>query len=307
LHAWFRRSGQVNNSRVRIGSRLNFRDNERARLIVLGGPSLYQPLREGILAYYREHGISWWGGGDGPTENPISSQIACINHLEPARLSSELALDLARKHVPNAITVLPIDGGFLAYEWIGKCNYLNEWNWSPTSRGHHVTSLDAVMAVKRANGTICILVIEWKYTEAYKYGVSLATSKRGTSRIEIYRALLEHADSPIRPGEHERLFFDPFDQLMRQTLLAWQMVKHGEFGATEWLHLHVAPLANEELLGMVTSPMLADFGDMASAWRSVLKRPELYSLVTPETMIPHAPVDRGHRDWRQWLCERYGT
>lgn len=305
MHAWFRANRQVNN-RVRIGSRLNYRENERARLIVLGGPSLYQPFLEGILAYYREHGISWWGGGDEPTENPISSQVACINHLEPARLSSDLALNFARKHIPDAIAVLPIEDGFLAYEWIGKCNYLNEWNWSPTSRGRNVTSLDAVMALKRENGTICILVIEWKYTECYKYGLSLAVSKRGTRRIEIYRALLEHADSPVRLGEHERLFFDPFDQLMRQTLLAWQMVKHGEFGATEWLHLHVAPPANEELLGIVTSPSLTKFGDMASAWRSVLKRPELYSLVTSETMIPNISVDSEYGAWREWLHERYG-
>jgi hypothetical protein len=220
------------NDRVHISSKFNYRENERARLSVLGGPSLYRPFLEGVLTYYREHGISWWGGGDEPTENPISSQLACINHLEPVRLSSDLALNLARKHIPDAIAVLPIDDCFLAYEWIGRCNYLNEWKWSPASRGRNVTSLDAVMALKRENGTICILVIEWKYTERYKYGLSLAVSKRGTRRIEIYRALLEDSDSPIHLGEHERLFFDPFDQLMRQTLLAWQMVKHGEFGAT---------------------------------------------------------------------------
>ena len=57
--------------------------SEKKRLAVLGGPSLYPGFREGILAYYRAHGIAWWGGGEGPTESVISSQVACINHLEP--------------------------------------------------------------------------------------------------------------------------------------------------------------------------------------------------------------------------------
>ena len=301
------RERSAENSRGRIGSGNNYRENERARLVLCGGPSLYKPFREGILAYYRQHEISWWGGGDRPTENPISSQVACINHLEPARLSGELALDLARKHVADAIEVLPIEDGFLAYEWVGDCNYLNEYRWTPTSRGRNVTSLDAVMAVKRENGIVCILAIEWKYTECYEYGVSLAVSKRGTPRIETYRPLLEHVDSPIRLGEHERLFFDPIDQLMRQTLLVWQMVEHREFGATEWLHLHVVPSANEALLGMVTSPKLARFEDMASAWRSVLKRPERYELVTPESMTPEVSIDSENGPWRGWLRDRYGT
>ncbi|HUI39041.1 MAG TPA: hypothetical protein VLY22_00300 [Candidatus Nitrosotalea sp.] len=283
------------------------KSSEKRRLSTLGGPSLYPGFRERILAYYREHGIAWWGGGEEPTENPISSQVACINHLEPARLDRELALHIARRHLPDAVDVLPIEDGFLAYEWIGVRSYLNERGWSSSSRGRNVTSIDAVMAVRRDNGIICLFVIEWKYTESYRPGRSLAVSDRGTSRIEIYRPLLEHADSPIRLGEHERLFFDPFDQLMRQTLLAWQMVEHGEFGATEWLHIHVAPSANVALLGTVTSPQLAEFGNMASAWRSVLVVPERYALVTPGTLTPDVASGSEFRAWREWLRVRYAT
>ena len=299
------REPSAGKSLVDVGN--NYRENERARFVLCNGPALYKPFRDGILAYFRRHEISWWGGGDGPTENPISSQVACINHLEPVRLSSELALNLARKHVADAIEVLPIEGGFVAYEWVGECNYLNEFRWSPTSRGRNVTSLDAVMAVKRESGMVCILVIEWKYTECYDYGVSLAVSKRGTPRLETYRPLLEHVNSPILPGQHERLFFDPIYQLMRQVLLAWQMVEHREFGATEWLHLHVVPSANKELLGRVTSPKLAHFQDLASAWRSVLKRPERYHLVTPESMTPDISINGENGPWRGWLRGRYGT
>jgi hypothetical protein len=154
---------------------------------------------------------------------------------------------------------------------------------------------------------ICMFVIEWKYTESYGSRRSLAVSERGTSRVEIYHALLERADSPIRLGEHERLFFDPFYQLMRQTLLAWQMVEHHEFGATEWLHLHVAPAANLALLGRVTSPQLAEFGNMESAWRSVLVLPERYVLVAPDAVIPVVAADGEFGEWREWLGARYRT
>ena len=242
-----------------------------------------------------------------PTGHLNSSQVACVNHLEPARLHRELALNIARKHMPEAIDVLPVEGGFLAYEWIGARSYLNERGWSSSSRGRNVTSLDAVMAVKRDDGSICLFVIEWKYTESYGSRGSLAVSDRGTSRVEIYRPLLERADSPIRLGEHDRLFFDPFDQLMRQTLFAWQMVEHREFGATEWIHLHVAPAANVSLLETVTSPQLAKFGNMESAWRSVLVQPERYALVTPDAVIPDVAADGEFGAWRDWLRTRYGT
>ena len=56
---------------------------------------------------------------------------------------------------------------------------------------------------------------------------------------------------------------------MRQTLLAWQMVEHGEFDASGWLHTAVGPEANIELRGQVTLPTLAGT-DTADAWRSVL-------------------------------------
>jgi hypothetical protein len=129
------------------------------------------------------------------------------------------------------------------------------------------------------------------------------TSTRGTSRLEIYRPLLDDPDCPIRAGEHGRLFYDPFLQMMRQTLLAWQMVEHREFGATDWLHVTVVPEANVEFRGLVTSPGLAG-ADMADAWRSVLKEPRRYQLVTPTDLVED--IDPASK-WRQWLRLRYGT
>ena len=60
---------------------------------------------------------------------------------------------------------------------------------------------------------------------------------------------------------------------MRQTLLAWQMVEHGEFGASGWLHDDRRPRGEHRptRAGHCRRPSPAL--DMADAWRSVLKRP----------------------------------
>jgi hypothetical protein len=286
---------------------MSFVSSERARLSQLGGDSLFPDLRPSALAYFEKHGIAWWGGGPTPTESAISSQLACINHLEPARLDGDLALSLARNVVPDAVEVLPVeDSGFVAYEWVGARDYLGERGWSPDSRGKNITSVDALIAARTATKAVSLIVIEWKYTENYRPDRALAISTKGTSRVATYERLLEHPDCPIKLGEHERLFYDPFYQLMRQTLLAWRMVEHGEFGASGWQHVHVIPADNLALRNTVTAPGLTG-SDMSSAWRSVLKEPERYHVLTPTDLVPSVSATSTQAEWRMWLRERYGT
>ena len=203
---------------------MSYRASEHQRLTDLGGESLYLPFREGILDYFKRHGISWWGGTEEPTESPISSQVACINHLEPARQDRKVAQVVATNALPGAVDVLPVeDDGFVAYEYVGTQNYLGERGWSLSSRGKNTTSLDALMVAERSAGGRSLIVVEWKFTESYVPDKPLAVSERGTSRVEIYRPLLDDPTCPIKADDHERLFYDPFYQLMRQTLLAWRI------------------------------------------------------------------------------------
>jgi hypothetical protein len=52
-----------------------------------------------------------------PTGHLNSSQVACVNHLEPARLDSQLARSVARNVDETFVDALPVeDGGFVAYE-----------------------------------------------------------------------------------------------------------------------------------------------------------------------------------------------
>jgi hypothetical protein len=82
----------------------------------------------------------------------------------------------------------------------------------------------------------------------------------------------------IENGEAEELqavrsASEPYYQLIRQTLLAWQMVAHEEFDATDWLHIHVVPELNVAPRQSRGVPELVG-ATLADKWRSVLKQPE---------------------------------
>jgi len=91
-----------------------------------------------------------------------------------------------------------------------------------------------------------------------------------TDRLEeFYRRHLEHPDCQIVTGTAglDALFFDPFDQLMRQQLLCSAMEREHEMDADVVSLLHIAPKANGELLGRVTSPRLQEIGnDVHGIW-----------------------------------------
>jgi hypothetical protein len=214
-----------------------------------------------------------------------------------------VALALVRRVVPTCTGVAEIDGGFLAYEWIGEQNYLGERRWSPLSRGRNVTSLDAVLVAIAPDESRILIAIEWKYTENYSSD-SVAISRAGTNRVGTYRSLLERDDSPVVAGEPSRLFFEPHYQLMRQTLLAWQMAEHGEHQVSDWRHVLVSPAANTALLGSSSAHGVSAF---EQRWRSELRRPDRFSVLTPEQLSPKLGSSQGEDQWRAWLNERYET
>lgn len=313
---------------------VSYQSRERARLIeyaqkqwqleshilpcALAAETLHDTVRETALAYFHTHKIRWWTSpqdvdrpkphGDQverPTGHLNSSQVACVNHLEPARVDHDLARQIVRSFDEAFVDVRPVeDDGFVAYEWIGAENYLGEPG--PRRRGANITSLDALLCAERRDQTRVLIVIEWKYLE--RYGPeSVATSARGTDRVATYQPLLDAAECPIKHGEHRRLFVEPYYQLMRQTLLAWQVAEHNEHGASAWLHVHVVPESNVALRSGGRGAIGLDGDTMEEKWRSVLKRPERYLLVTPTQLLAGVGTAGGWSGWRQWLHERYLT
>jgi len=102
--------------------------------------------------------------------------------------------------------------------WIGDKSYLNERGGR--TRGAKLTSIDAIMRVTLDDDTPMLILIEWKYTETYETGREMRYADDGTDRVERYQKLIEAEDSPLQPGAPDRLFYEPYEQLMRQTLLA---------------------------------------------------------------------------------------
>lgn len=273
---------------------------------------LHADLRQSAMRYFADNGVKWWTSRwdaripemeSRPTGHLNSSQVACVNHLEPARIDESAARRVLASIDPSLNPVQLGDDGYVIYEWIGQENYLREPGLR--TRGAHVTSLDAMMCGENDAGRM-LVAIEWKYLETYQ-GKSTGVSSRGTDRVAIYRPLLEESDCPISVSDIRSLFYEPYDQLMRQTLLAWQMVQHREFEATDWIHVHVIPEGNHALrMSVQGAPDLVGSG-MAEKWRSVLRDPSRYRVLTPSDLVPVDGWESRWEPWRAWLAEVYLT
>ena len=77
--------------------------------------------------------------------------------------------------------------------------------------------------------------------------------------------------------------------------------------ASDWLHIHVVPEGNLRLRRRGGAPPELVGATMSEIWRSVLREPERYRVMTPTELL--AGVDAGGRwaSWRKWLGERYLT
>ena len=288
--------------------------------------NLHGSIRDEAVRYFRERGIKWHRGiGGGPSNHLCCSQSCCVNFWMPfMHAPDQLALVL-RGLGYDVAEVLPFSSdrastrntpGYVAFEWIGERNYLGErvrgtvTGDDGRTRGAGFTSLDLGFRFRRSDGGIEILLGEWKYTEKYAAGVDLrfSKSKRRTDRLAIYRPSLEAEGCQIVLGDvpPEALFFDPFDQLMRQQLLCSAMERHREMGAKVVSLMHIAPAANRELVSRITSPGLRSAGsDIHAIWNSLVGHGRFRGFHVEEVLglvCEHAP----DRDWARYMSRRYG-
>ena len=257
-----------------------FSKKEREFVLQDAKLNLWGGIRDDALEYFKKNSIAWWMGDENsePTGHLLSSQVACINHLYFARQRKDIATAILRNICERIDQAVPVDDGYVEFEVIGMHNYLNERSHT---RGANATSVDAVMVGKKKSGSNVLFLIEWKYTEEYR-----EENKYIPARYEIYNSLLEEEHCPIVVGDYSSLYYEPFYQLMRQTLLGWKMVQHGEYQCDECIHLHVIPEGNVELRERITSPNLRPRGgNMSDAWKSVLKDRLRYMALTPEEFL----------------------
>ena len=264
--------------------------------------NLYPSVRNEAIEYFKKYSIPFWNSvQDGPTGHLLSSQVACINHLFFLIDKPDYATSVLKGIDPFVETALPItDTGYVDFEVIGQRNYLGE---KSHTRGANSTSIDAVMLSQLKNGVKKLYFIEWKYTESYT-PASKAEGDSGATRLGIYTPLLSCQDCPISVIDIKALFVEPYYQLMRQTLLAHQMVKAREYGATDYLHIHAIPKSNFNLKGRNTSASLPG-NDLDSTWRSVLKEPEKYKAVDPQDLLSPVKQFSEAKHIVQYLSKRY--
>jgi Restriction Endonuclease associating with ARP/Domain of unknown function (DUF3470) len=131
------------------------------------------------------------------------------------RQRPDLAKAVLRAIDPEVVEAEIVDDGYVEFEFIGARQYLTE---RASSRGANCTSVDAFMIGRTAHDARRAFLMEWKYTEAYR-----REDKYIPERARVYDDLVTAEDSPFKQVEPRALYFEPFYQMMRQTLLGWQI------------------------------------------------------------------------------------
>jgi len=276
----------------------------KEREFVLSEPllNLWEGIRFDVKHYFEKYGIPWWSGNEEPTGHLLSSQVACVNHLFPLRQRKDCVDKILQNVNNNLVESSFIDSGFIEFEKTGERSLGKE---KSVQRGANSTSIDSLMIAQKENGEKVLILIEWKYTESYTAN-SILYSKSGTNRLDVYKELLEKDNCPIITGNHEDLFYEPYYQLMRQTLLGWTMTQNNEYEATDWLHMHVIPEDNKELRERITSANLTG-KTLEESWKLQLKNPDKYIVISPQKLLEPIIELEDTKSITNYLTARYWT
>jgi hypothetical protein len=268
--------------------------------------NIWEGIREDAIAYFHQNSICFWESINRPTGHLLSSQISCVNHLFYLRQRQDIATAILRGVDRNVKTALLIeknetDNGFVVFEENGQRNYLNE---KSRIRGAHSTSIDAVMLGEMKNGTRKLFFINWNYTESFNL-YSIVSDDKGAFCGQNYIPFLEDPTSPIKPCKYEGLFIEPYFKLMRQTLLAHEMIKANEYGASDYTYLFIAPNENLELLEVNVAVSLIPGSKLSETWSNLLKCPGKYIVQNPQDFMEPATYCNDTITITSYLKQRY--
>ena len=292
-----------------------FREKPRPFILRDSRRNLYAPIRVDAIKYFRDNAICWWGGSK-PPGHVLSSQIMCINCLFPLRKDADAVLALLNGIRDEFVEVLPLitdkEAAYIAFEAVSDSDHLNEGR--PT-RGSNCTSIDALIYARHKSGERWLIPIEWKYTESYynqdksqedNPKEAKGSKGKGLTRMARYNSLISASSQLKSLGCYEGsiYYFEPFYQLMRQTLWAENMVAHKDVErlvADDFLHINVVPSANDALL---RRKYKVSGAEMEESWRNMLTDRSKYVLVTPGALL--APIAHAYPSLTEYLSRRYG-
>ena len=268
--------------------------------------NFYAPIKYEVMEYFADNNITWWGGLR-PTNHPLSSQIACVNHLFAIRRDKDAVIAVVKNIVPNVRDVSLIlsddtNAGYIQFEAVSNVDNLFELDGAKPTRGSLCTSIDALIIAELTDSSRLMIVIEWKYTESYG-NENKAAGEKGITRKERYTGLI-NASAQLISDTHDVYYFEPFYQLMRQTLWAEQMIRGKEteiIKADDYLHVHIIPPDNNELLKKIYR---CSCKTMEETWRSCIKDNGKYLILSPQDFL--APVSHSkYEDLIRYLDLRY--
>ena len=122
-------------------------------------------------------------------------------------------------------------------------------------------------------------------------------------RQERYTDLINYS-SQLNNSDHSCYYYEPFYQLMRQTLWAEQMVVNTDsetLKVENYIHVHVIPPENKDLLNKVYK---CSGLDMEQTWRKHLRDQSKYMIISPKNIL--AGIDSTkYGDLQKYLRNRY--
>lgn len=276
---------------------------------------------DSVQNYFRDNKIGWWRGMQ-PTGHTLSSQMSCINHLYSIRNDHDAVLAIARSvdSKIDDVEILKNDTeswrGYISFEVVSRVDHLNEKKGKnkELTRGSQCTSIDAVI-LARKEGKSVLMAIEWKYVEHYRNtdkSRDTGNKTSGAIRVNNYSGSDNVANPKLIDNSNQLktlesyngsvYFFEPFYQLMRQTLWAEQMIKFCQqeiIKADDYIHIHVVPEDNTELRGNYK----CSGKNMCDTWNEMLNEPSKYVLISPEKLMSNLPEE--YKDLVDSLRKRY--
>ena len=269
-----------------------YRGKKRDFVLENSKNNFFDKIYSDVVEYFNKNNIAWWGGKE-PTGHVLSSQIACLNHLFYLRNDKEAVKKLLSTISDNFDEVLKIETdkyypAYIQFEAVSDGEYLNE---RKSKRGANCTSIDALIYAKAKDNSLWLIIIEWKYTEHYadkNLALEDCTKNpancKGKVRRERYTKLICNSKQ-LKKDDFLFYFYEPFYQLTRQTLWAEQMILHKKdekLKADNFLHIHIIPKGNKELLDKKYSFTGLN---MQESWKTHLITPEKYFVLSPQEFL----------------------
>ena len=263
--------------------------------------NLYKGIRKEAIEYFKKYCIVWWqclNKQDEPTGHMVSSQINCLNHLFAFRDKPEvlkLILQKATLLPIKSIIPSPIDeDGYIAFEFV----YMNmslmrdnsgEYHENYETRGAKCTSIDALVYAQLDDNRKILIPIEWKYTENYDGTEAFPSSwKRYPDLIRLVDCNLKDVYVLYKA--------DPYYELMRQTLLVEQIIRHKECGieADDYFHIMVIPNEHSELRTAIEGNYIP-----------TLKYPYKFKIIDPQDLLSPLKGNDDYKELMEYLETRY--